>query len=219
MPYLAAEERPHSYDFFVSFHKKSFLISSSMGSPRRGLRYLFWCANEHLDFRIPEFEAVASIFGIGIDWVEKNERRPWVIIDLASESEARKILSRSLSAKYCVELFAEGRTLKEMHHRLQEKDLRDTLEPHRDKSFKIYVEAFMRKLSLEERLAKIEAFSYLPLSGPVRLKDPDLVLSCFEFYGFDHNNLPQEPERVFFGRCIGKRCPLSFVCLTYVVHT
>ena len=33
-------------------------------------RYLFWCANEHVDFRVPEFETIADIFDIDLHWVE-----------------------------------------------------------------------------------------------------------------------------------------------------
>ena len=35
-------------------------------------RYLFWCANEHVDFRVPEFETIADIFDIDLHWVEKT---------------------------------------------------------------------------------------------------------------------------------------------------
>ena len=177
-----------------------------MSASRGGLRYLFWCANEHLDFRIPEFESLAKIFGIRLDWVEKNDRRPWVILDLPSEAQARQIVSRSISTRYCVELWGDGSSTEELHKSVKGfcRDREDLVSPHRHKSFKVYVEAFMKKFTLEERLEKIETFSYLPTDGPVRLKDPELTLCCFEFYGFDHNNLPSAPERCFFGRCVGE---------------
>ncbi len=196
-------------------------MSSSSSPALAGLRYLFWCAHEHLDFRVPEFESVARIFGVSLDWAERSERtRPWVVLRLGSEADARKILSRSISAKYCIELWGEGRSPKEMHEALKRTNLERLTLPHRRSSFKIYVEAFMRKLSLEERLARIESFSYLPLEGPVRLKEPDLVLSCFEFYGLDHNNLPDEPERVFFGRCIGEQQQSeNFFGCTYAIDS
>ena len=62
----------------------------------------------------------------------------------------------------------------------------------------------MKKLNIQERLAKIESFSYLPFEGPVKMKDPDNVFSAFEFYGLDQNRLPEDPVRVFFGRCVGE---------------
>ena len=33
------------------------------------MKYLFWCAFEHLNFRIPEFEALAKLFNIDLKWI------------------------------------------------------------------------------------------------------------------------------------------------------
>ena len=63
-------------------------------SDTKGNRYLFWCANEHPNFRIPEFESLVHVFKISAAWIEKNQERPWVILDLKSEDEAKKIFSR-----------------------------------------------------------------------------------------------------------------------------
>ncbi len=178
-----------------------------MASPSRsasGLRYLFWCANEHLDFRIPEFEAVSRIFDIPLRWEEKNDLKPWLILNLDSDSQAKKILSRSVATKYCIQLWGDGGSFKELHENLKKCNLEELMAPFKDKSFKMEVESFMKKSPLSERLEKIEQFSYLPLSGPVKLKDPDLVLSCLEFYGLDQNNLADHPCRVFFGRFVGE---------------
>ena len=41
-----------------------------------------------------------------MEWVERNRVEPWVIVDLAEgEEAARRILSRSISAKYCIQGF------------------------------------------------------------------------------------------------------------------
>ena len=31
--------------------------------------FLFWCAHEHVEFRIPEFESIAKLFNIPLKWV------------------------------------------------------------------------------------------------------------------------------------------------------
>ena len=69
------------------------------------------------------------------------------------------------------------------------------------------MESFMKKLEMEEKLAQIETFDYLPVKGAVRLKDPNVTFITFQFYGFDHNNLPKEPLHLFFGSlvCEGQR--------------
>ena len=40
--------------------------------------------------------------------------------------------------------------------------------------------------------------------GPVNLNKPDVTFCALEYYGFDHNNLPEEPFRLFFGRLVGE---------------
>ena len=47
-------------------------------------QFLFWCAFEHLDFRLPEFEAIAELFNINLKWIDRNQSHPWVIIELDS---------------------------------------------------------------------------------------------------------------------------------------
>lgn len=166
--------------------------------------YLFWCANEHQGFRIPEFEALGKLFEIPLNWVEKNEEEPWVILDLESENQAKKILSRSISTKYCVELWGDGNSYEKLHSSLKEYPSELSAQYFQEnKSFKVYVEAFMNKLSFEDRLKRIESFNYLPIKGPVKMNNPDVIYSNFEFWGLDHNNLPKTPLRCFFGRCIG----------------
>ena len=36
------------------------------------MKYIFWCAYEHLDFRIPEFEALSQLFNIELKWIDKK---------------------------------------------------------------------------------------------------------------------------------------------------
>jgi len=62
----------------------------------------------------------------------------------------------------------------------------------------------MKKLTMKEKVEKIELFSFLPLEGPVNLKNPDVILSLFEFYGLDQNLTSNDPTRLFFGRCMGE---------------
>ncbi len=177
-----------------------------------GSRYLFWCAHEHLSFRIAEFEAIAAVFQIDLDWVEKTEENPWVIIRLDSEELAKKIASRSLATRFCVELWGDGKNEEDMHKSVKEYS-EELKAPYfaEDVSFKIYVEVFMHKLSLKEKLKRVESFDYLPIKGRVKLDHPDVTFANFEFYGFDHNHPPEWPLRLFFGRLVaeGQRALIS----------
>ena len=56
--------------------------------------------------RIPEFESLAKLLNVKMEWVERHRVEPWVIVDMAEEGgeeAARRILSRSISAKYCIQ--------------------------------------------------------------------------------------------------------------------
>ena len=55
--------------------------------------------------RIPEFESLAKLLNVKMEWVERNRMEPWVIVDMAENGEeaAKRILSRSISAKYCIQ--------------------------------------------------------------------------------------------------------------------
>ncbi|XP_049780749.1 tRNA (guanine(10)-N2)-methyltransferase homolog isoform X2 [Schistocerca cancellata] len=166
-------------------------------------RYLLWFANEHIEFRIPEIESISSLFSIQLNWVEKHTYHPYCIIDLHDEEAALQIASRSVALRWCLELWARAKTDEELHrnlksypHERMKPFLQDNL------SFKIKVETFCNSQTQEEKVSKIESFSYLPLKGPVRLKNPDVVLQYIEYYGQDSNRIPEKPYDLFFGRWI-----------------
>lgn len=47
-----------------------------------------------------------------------------------------------------------------------------------------------------------KSFSYLPLEGPVKLKDPAITLCYIEYYGLNPNNIPEKPYDHFFGKWV-----------------
>lgn len=134
-------------------------------------RYLFWCAHEHVDFRVPEFESLAEMLDVTLTWVEKTpesgeEREPWVVIDLEDEAAAKKLISRSISTRFCIELWADSPT-REGLHSLNKKYMEDNEEVLKgvfdeSKSYKVHAEVFMKKYTLEEKLKRIDEFQYLP---------------------------------------------------------
>ena len=139
-------------------------------------RYLFWCANEHVDFRVPEFESLAEILDVSLTWVEKTpdtgeEREPWVIIDLEDEAAAKRLISRSISTRFCVELWADSPTRDGLHtaNRKFIEDSEETLKDAFDenKSFKVHADAFMKRYTMEEKLKRINQFQYLPSKASV----------------------------------------------------
>lgn len=166
--------------------------------------YLFWCAHEHNQFRISEFESLSEVLSVPLSWTFKSSEHPWVLLDLASEEEALRLLSRSVSTKFCVELWAQGSGYKEFHSNLKKSSfLQDSKWLRESVSFKINVEAFNKKNNGADKRDKIESLDYLDIPGPVNLTNPDVIFSYLEFHGLDQNNLPEEPESIMFGRLIG----------------
>ncbi|XP_026330319.1 tRNA (guanine(10)-N2)-methyltransferase homolog isoform X2 [Hyposmocoma kahamanoa] len=191
-------------------------------------RYLLWFAHEHVDFRHAEMQSILSMFDIPIKFIENPcINKPYWIVELPSEEWARKIASRSVLLKNCIELWARAKTESQLHINLKNALLNKTnkwiipesngnlssdcdLCPNDliqtccsvDKSYKVVVETFCKHFTMKEKVEKIEKFSYLPLEGPVKLKNPDVTLSYLEFYGIDPNNVPEKPYDLFFGKWV-----------------
>ena len=85
------------------------------------------------------------------------------------------LLTRSLSIKFCVELWAQGEGYSQSHTNLQQSSFVTTSGTKwfgEHVSFKVHIESFNKKLTGEDKLGRIESLSYLPLQGPVKLTAP-----------------------------------------------
>lgn len=166
-------------------------------------RYLFWFAHEHVDFRLAEMESIFDMFDINLATVAKSMEHPYWIVDLPDENAAYKITSRAVSLRFCLELWAQGKQNEDLHRSLRAHSAENSDAIAGDgRSFKIVVETFCKHFSQREKVDKIESFSYLPLEGPVKLKDPDITLYYIEYYGLNPNDIPERPYEHFFGRWI-----------------
>ncbi|KAK9294202.1 hypothetical protein QLX08_011122 [Tetragonisca angustula] len=166
-------------------------------------KYLFWFAQEHIDFRTAEIQSILSMFGVNIYTYPKLETHPYWIVNLPSENLVHNIASRAVCVRFCMELWANSKQAEDLHNKLKTypiSEIKKYAGPH--KSFKVIVETFCKHFSQCEKVNKIESFSYLPLEGSVRLNDPDTTFYYIEFYGLDPNNIPKEPYELFFGRWI-----------------
>ena len=83
------------------------------------MKFLFWCAFDHLEFRIPEFESLAQLLNIQLNWIDKNQTHPWVIIDLKSIEEAKNLCARSISTKFCAHLWTQSDNYEKLHLGIQ----------------------------------------------------------------------------------------------------
>ena len=142
------------------------------------MQFLFWCANEHQQFRLVELESLATLFSISLEWVFKSDKYPWVVLDLPSEEVAKKIISRSVSIRYCLHLWAEGDNYEEFHSKLKNVEFKYEASWLSEKtSFKFHMESFNKKITGEEKLKSFVSLSCIPFLGPVSLSSPVMVLT------------------------------------------
>ncbi|XP_034250406.1 tRNA (guanine(10)-N2)-methyltransferase homolog isoform X2 [Thrips palmi] len=166
-------------------------------------RYLLWFAHDLVDFRMAEIKSLISVLDINMRWVEEPADHPFWIVEVPSEECVKKLASRSISLRGVIELWAHSNNISTLHQQLKALNpnvYQPYLQPHL--SFKVEVETFSNHLSLPELVDKIESFSYLPIVGPVNLKNPDVKLWFMEYYGLEPNNIPELPYQYYFGRWI-----------------
>lgn len=67
-------------------------------------QFLLQFAQVHHDFRLPELQSVAELYGISyalpVDEKDCDPYRPWMIIGLQSEDHARTLARRCILIKY-----------------------------------------------------------------------------------------------------------------------
>lgn len=165
--------------------------------------YLLWFAHDLVDFRLPEIQSLLSILSIEMKWVQEPAEHPFWIVQMQSDDCVRKLASRSISLRGVIELWGYSTDIEDLHQQLKSLDpclYQPYFQPNL--SFKVEVETFSNHLSMTELVNKIESFSYLPVVGPVNLKNPDVKLWFMEYYGLEPNNIPEKPYFYYFGRWI-----------------
>ncbi|KAH8369225.1 hypothetical protein KR009_004778 [Drosophila setifemur] len=175
--------------------------------------YILWFAQEHVDFRIPEFNALVKMFGLPFRWVNDqvtspHSQKPFWLVEFPNEKTALQYASRSVALRAIFELYAHSNKLPAFHESLRSyvDTNRDDLSEHfrAETSFKITVETYNKHFSQSEKVQKIETMDYLPIEGPVNLKTPQVEFWYIEFWGLDPTAVPSEPEDVLFGRLLAQ---------------
>ncbi|MBA0675717.1 hypothetical protein Goari_017242 [Gossypium aridum] len=176
-----------------------------------------------LDYRKPEFESLADLFGAFGDkrssdfntqdkvlqWrLPKHHHpdSPFHFVHLPSEDVARNIANRSILVKGIYELWGEGNDFEELEEAVKSyPDERKLPYLEYESTFKITVDSFGKALSLQEQNERIQGLSYIPFKGRVNLKNPDHNFWLMETDENETNNglPPVVKRRIFFGREIG----------------
>lgn len=162
-------------------------------------RYLFYFAQDLLEFRKPEFESILKLFNINVELPPKeNLIKPFWILNM-KETEAANIASRSILIRFVMELWTSGVNYEEFHANLKSFPIE---EKYKTAEFKFKVESYNKHLKLKDKIAKIESMDYLPLYGPINLVNPLYQFVYLEYYGDDRLYVPQDPEEIFIGKLI-----------------
>ncbi|XP_052194151.1 uncharacterized protein LOC127802402 [Diospyros lotus] len=177
-----------------------------------------------LDYRKPEVESLAELFGAfdrsdgesnghrqneSLQWrlpQHHHPDSPFHFVNLPSEDVARNIANRSILVKGIYELWGEGSTYEELEEAIKGyPDDRKLPYLTSDSTFKITVDSFGKVISFEEQKDRIQGLSYIPFKGRANLRNPDHKFCLMETDDYGNNNglPPIVHRRLFFGREVG----------------
>ncbi|TFK54530.1 tRNA guanosine-2'-O-methyltransferase [Heliocybe sulcata] len=171
--------------------------------------YLFVFAQAHQDFRLPEILSIAELHGFTITFPKEGQdpSRPFVVLELEEEHHARLLARRCILIKAVYEFYAQGSTYEEVHEanrrnrHLWSRYIENT-------SFKFMVSAHNHTIPQWRQREVIESFSYMDFMGRIDMKDPEIVIGCFEEYPNRSGTTRAKDEgdgefiQVWFGRLI-----------------
>lgn len=157
----------------------------------------------HLDFRMAELNALGTLEGVELQYDASalSRNSPFLVVKIKSREEAKRLVRRAILIKEIAELWVEASSMEELLQKTR--DLPSELHAsHLTKSFKFEVNTFGLTLSVPEQVSRIERFSFLPYTGPVNLKSPDITFSLYEDW-LDNASMGipmlEKPMRLFFG--------------------
>lgn len=169
-----------------------------------------------LDYRKPEVESLAELFGAlesskqdSLEWrlpLHHHPDSPFHFVNLPSEDIARNIANRSILVKGIYELWGEGSSYEELREAIiAYPDDRKLPYLSSESTFKITVDSFGKIISFQEQNDRIKGFSYIPFKGRVDLRNPNHKFWLMETddYGSKNGLPPIVQKRMFFGREVG----------------
>ncbi|KAI9819900.1 MAG: hypothetical protein M1827_006470 [Pycnora praestabilis] len=162
------------------------------------MEFLIRFVQVHEGFRRPEIHALADLLNVPIAFLTYSEDSPFSIVRLPSEASAAALISRSILTHAIYSLIGSGSTYPDLHDLIRTHAIPQWPSSLLKSSFKFNVDAYRGKHDLDAQRALIESFSYLPISGPIRMRDPACEFVISEDWSFEGRELRQ----VYLGRLV-----------------
>ncbi|ABN68396.1 putative ribonuclease methylating protein [Scheffersomyces stipitis CBS 6054] len=161
--------------------------------------YLIYFAQSYPNFRRPELESLANLNNFSFDLSHHDESKPFIVVQLENDDQAKKIMDRSILSRGIYELWGQGSNYDELHANIKATS-QDKFEVYKKSSFKFDFIGYKGSKSREERVEIIQNFKYLAFEGGVRLKNPDEVFTVLEEYSVSGMEKATTPRNIWFGR-------------------
>ncbi|KAJ7084337.1 S-adenosyl-L-methionine-dependent methyltransferase [Mycena belliarum] len=170
--------------------------------------YLLVFAQSHSEFRLPELQSVAELLGFALSIpTDCDPSRPFMTLELQSEEQARLLAGRCILIKSIYALYAQGGNYEELHA-ANGANIHLWSSYANDTSFKFIVTGYNHKIPEARQRDVVEGFDYMRFMGKIDLKNPEIILGCFEEYdssagqAITRHDRDSQFRQVYFGRLV-----------------
>ncbi|KAJ7593860.1 RNA methylase [Mycena floridula] len=175
-------------------------------------KYLFVFAQAHSEFRLPELQSIAELHGFSIALPEtaddRDPTRPFMVARLNDDQHALLLAKRCILIKSVYEFYGQGSSYDELH--AQNQANRPLWQRYAETSFKFIVSAYNHKIHQSRQREVVESFSYMGFQGKIDLKNPEIILGCFEEYDSrrgitrERHDGDGQFRQIYFGRLLAE---------------
>jgi tRNA (guanine10-N2)-methyltransferase len=124
-------------------------------------------------FRLGEIESLFTLFDPSAQIDSYSLASPFALVSFKDESSALQVLRRSSIMNYMCQFFASSSSLEDLL--AQVRAMNDSFVKYKKSSFKFEVDAFGKSIDAKEQVDLINSFSFMPLEGPINLKEPEVT--------------------------------------------
>ena len=139
-------------------------------------------------FRVAEIESLFSLFDPNAKIESYSDLSPFSLVTFKDNVSALQVVGRSSIILYICKFVAFATSFEALLFLV--KAMNDEFLEYKSASFKFEVDAYGKSLEQKEQIELINSFSFMPLKGPIHMKDPQVTFnlginykSCEYFFG------------------------------------